>query len=334
MANTLTTTGAAPSAASRRARRVRLPRWLALLLGNRKGAIGAAMLALMVLIAVAAPLIAPYPPQAMIAIPAQPPSAAHLFGTTHAGQDLFSQVVYGARFTLFVGFATGTAIIALCILFGMTAGYVGGWVDDVLSLVMNVFLLIPPLPLMIVIAGYVQTRGVWLMIGVITFTSWAYGARVLRSQTLSLRSKDFVQAAVISGEQTWRIIFREILPNMISLIVSSYIGAILLAILAEVGLEFLGFGDTSATSWGMTLYWAQNNSVLLTGSWWHFVFPGLAIAITGTACILINFGIDEISNPRLRTIKMPRVSLAPQTRSGETGHPAAPAGPETYRPAG
>ena len=116
---------------------------------------------------------------------------------------------------------------------------------------------------------------------------------------------------VVSGEKTWRIIFREILPNMISLIMSSYIGAVLYALLAEVGLEFLGLGDSRTTSWGMSLYWARNNSVLLTGEWWHFVFPGLAIAITGTACILINFGIDEISNPRLQSIRMPKRTLPP-----------------------
>lgn len=306
MNSVVTSAEVTPPATLESGRRLALPRWLGLILGNRKGAIGFALLLVMVLMAIFAPLIARYDPQAMISLPTQPPSAAHPFGTNHQGQDVFSQIVYGARYTLFIGFATGTTIILMCIVVGMTAGYVGGWVDDVLSLIMNVFLLIPPLPLMIVLSGYLQSRNVGLIIFVITFTSWAYGARVLRAQTLSIRGKDFVQAAVVGGEKTWRIIFREILPNMISLIVSSYIGAILLAILADVGLEFLGFGDVKATSWGMTLYWAQQYSALLSGEWWDFIFAGVAIALTGTACILINFGIDEISNPRLRRVKAPR----------------------------
>jgi peptide/nickel transport system permease protein len=299
---------------------------LRLVLGNRKGAIGCALLAAIVVLAICAPLLTSYDPQAMSALPSQPPSAAHPFGTNHQGQDLFAQVLYGARFTLTLGFLTGTAIIVLCITVGMTAGYFGGWIDDVLSLLMNVFLVLPALPFMIVLAAYVQTRGAGLMIFVVTLTGWAWGGRVLRSQTLSLRNKDFVHAAVTSGEATWRIIFREILPNMISLTMSSYIGAIMVAILAEVGLEFLGLGDVKTTSWGMTLYWARNNSVLMTGEWWHFLFPGLAIAVTGVALILINFGIDEVSNPRLH------VATGPRIRARKSASAAAAAAPVAVAP--
>ena len=145
--------------------------------------------------------------------------------------------------------------------------------------------------------------------------SWAWGARVLRSQTLALRSRDFVQAALVSGESTWRLIFAEIMPNMISLIASSYIFAFIGAILTESGLEFLGFGDVNNISWGTTLYWAQTNSTLLTGEWWHFLFPGLAIALTATACIFINYGIDTISNPRLRVIKVAKPQKQPKVQT-------------------
>jgi peptide/nickel transport system permease protein len=142
------------------------------------------------------------------------------------------------------------------------------------------------------------------MIIILSVTGWAWGGRVLRAQTLSLRNRDFVQAAYLSGEPTWRIVFFEIMPNMISLMVSSFIFTFIGAILAEAGLEFLGFGDINTISWGTILYWAQTNSALLTGEWWHFLFPGLAIALTITSLVFINYGIDAISNPRLRAIKV------------------------------
>jgi peptide/nickel transport system permease protein len=259
-----------------RRRRLGSPSWLSLLLSNRLAAIGSAVLLIMVLMAMFAPLLTPYNPGDMIALPSQPPSPEHWFGTNHQGQDIFSQVAYGARFSLFIGFAAGLATTFLAIVVGMTAGYV---------------------------AAYIPVKGAAAMIIVISVTGWAWGARVLRSQTLALRNRDFVQAALVSGESTWRLIFAEVLPNMISLIASSYIFAFIGAILTESGLEFLGFGDVNNISWGTTLYWAQTNSTLLTGEWWHFLFPGLAIALTATACIFINYGIDTISNPRLRVIK-------------------------------
>jgi peptide/nickel transport system permease protein len=205
-----------------------------------------------------------------------------------------------------VGVVTGLATTLLSIVVGMTAGYVGGWLDDVLGMAMNVFLVIPQLPLLLVFAAYVPLKGPLAIIVVISITGWAWGARVLRSQTLSLRNRDFVQAARMSGESTWRIIFAEIMPNMISLTVSSFIFAVIGAIFTESALEFLGLGDPNTVSWGTILYNAQQYSALQAGAWWDFVFPGLAIALTVTACVFINYGIDAISNPRLRTIRVGR----------------------------
>jgi peptide/nickel transport system permease protein len=236
-------------------------------------------------------------------MPSLSPSSAHWFGTNHQGQDIFAQVVYGARLSLFIGASVGVLGVGLAMIVGMLAGYIGGWVDDVLGVVMNVFLVIPQLPLLIVASAYLPTKGGLGMVLILTITGWAWGGRVLRAQTLSLRNRDFVQAAYMSGEPTWRIVFFEIMPNMISLMVSSFIFTFIGAILAEAGLEFLGFGDPSSISWGTTLYWAQANSTLLTGEWWHFLFPGLAIALTITSLVFINYGIDAISNPRLRAIK-------------------------------
>lgn len=307
-------TPAMPITAPRR-RRLSPPGWVRLLLSNRLAAIGCVVLLIFVLAAIFAPLLTPYAPGDMITQPGQAPSGDHWFGSNQQGEDVFSQVVYGARYSLFIGFATGLATTFLAIVIGMIAGYVGGWLDDALGVVMNVFLIIPQLPLLIILAAYIPVKGAAAMVIVISITGWAWGARVLRSQTLALRSRDFVEAARVSGESAWRITFAEIMPNMISLIASSYIFAFIGAILTESGLEFLGLGDVNNVSWGTTLYWAQNNTALLTGQWWHFLFPGLAIALTATACIFINYGIDAISNPRLRVTKTPKPRKLPKART-------------------
>lgn len=300
---------AAPAHAARR--RFAFPTWVGVLLSNRLAVAGIIILLLLILMAVFAPLLTPYAPGDMIGNPSEAPSADHWFGTTHQGQDVFAQVAYGARLSLLIGAIAGLVTTLLAIVVGMPAGYGGGWVDDVLGVVMNMFLVVPQLPLVIVLGAYIPIKGAASMILVIALTSWAFGARVLRSQTLSLANRDFVLAAVIAGDSRWRIIMSEITPNMISLIASTFIFAFTGAILTEAGLEFLGFGDINSTSWGTTLYWAEVNSALLTGAWWHFVFPGLALALAATACVFINYGVDAISNPRLRVIKMRR---APRTR--------------------
>jgi peptide/nickel transport system permease protein len=281
--------------------RLRLPDWLRSILHNRKASIGIAILVFFTLIAIFANQIAPTRNAARIVGPgSQAPSADFLFGTSRQGQDIFAQVIHGTRTSMTVGFVTGTIIMIIAIAVGLTAGYVGGWVDEVLSLITNVFLILPGLPLIIVVAGWLNRPGPFTVVLVLSLTSWAYAARVLRSQTLTLRNSEFVAAARVVGEPSWRIIVFEILPNMTSLVVSSWIGAVLYAILSEAGLEFIGLGDANAVTWGTTLYWAQNNQALLTGNWWTFIPPGLCIALVGFSLTLINYGIDEITNPRLQ----------------------------------
>ncbi|MCA9639793.1 MAG: ABC transporter permease, partial [Myxococcales bacterium] len=190
-------------------------------------------------------------------------------------------------------------VVAIGAVVGTAAGFFGGFIDDALSLLINVFLIMPGLPLMVVIAAYLPPGPVtiaWVLI----FTGWAWGARVIRSQTLALRNKDFVSAAIVCGEHPLRIILWEILPNQSGLLVSSFIGATIYAIGAQVGLEFLGLGDVSQVTWGTNLYWASNDAALLTGSWWTFVPTGLCVALVGLALGLLNNAIDELSNPRLK----------------------------------
>jgi peptide/nickel transport system permease protein len=270
---------------------------------NKLARTGVIILAVLVLTAIFAPIIAPYSPDNSSFQPMLGPSPSHWLGTTQGGQDVFSQLVYGARESLWVGFAAGTAATVVGLVIGLIAGYAPGIVDDVLSYFINVFLVIPGLPLMIVLAAYAPVHGSLLIIFVITVTGWAWGARVLRSQVTTLRARDYVLAARLAGDGMLRIIFREIMPNMISLVAAGFLGAAVSAILGAAGLEFLGLGDPSSNSWGTMLYWAENSGALLEGQWAWLFAPGFLIAVLGTALVLINFAVDEMANPRLRRRK-------------------------------
>lgn len=277
-----------------------LTRAVATIWSNKKARLGLVVLGVFVLVAVFAPLIAPYGASVNGFGRNQPGSSAHWFGTTAAGEDVLSQVVFGARVSVLVGFIAGTLSTLVAVLVGLSWGYVRGPVADVINFIVNLFLVIPGLPLMIVVAAYLRNGGLPIIIFVVVLTGWAWGARVLRSQTQSLRGRDFVTAAQFAGEGSWRIVFREILPNMTSLIAGSFFGAATAAILAEAGLSFLGVGDTTTVSWGSMLFWAQNSNAILTGQWVLLFAPGLCIALLATSLTLINFGVDGLSNPRLR----------------------------------
>ncbi len=290
--------------------RLRLPGWLVLLLGNPKSRLGIVMVAFMIVIAVIAPWISVSDPNAFSLIDArQGPSWHHLFGTTDQGSDIFSQVVVGARRSLLLGAAAGAIATAVAAVLGITAAYVGGVVDELINLLTNVFLTIPAIPLLIVISGYLKARGLWTMVFVIAAVLWAFESRILRGQALSLRSRDFILAAKSAGESTPRIVFGELMPNMISRIAAAFVLVFYIALLVDAGLEFLGLGDMGATSWGVTIYWAQVNSTVLQGEWWPFFFPSIALSFTVLGLTLVLAGIDEVSNPRLRAEKEPRRGL-------------------------
>jgi len=272
------------------------------LITQPKAIIGLIILAIFFLMAIFAPQIAPQDPTHYVGRPNQPPSSEHIFGTTGQGQDVFSQMVWGSRVSLFIGFSVGALTTLLGLVMGMIAGYLPGVIDGVLNMFTNVFLLIPGLPLLITLASYLPPGTVTIIL-VLTFTGWAWGARVFRSQVLSLREKDFVSASVISGENIAYIIFVEILPNMLSLVVSSFFGAVTYAIASDAGLAFLGFENVSTISWGTMLYWASNSSALLQEAWWTFLPPGLCIALVSFATTMLIYAMDEITNPRLRSEK-------------------------------
>jgi peptide/nickel transport system permease protein len=261
---------------------------------------GLAILIFFGAMALFAPLIAPYSPTNINFPPMLGPSAKHLLGTTPQGQDVFSQLIYGARDSLVVGLLTGAIISAIQLFMGVFSGYAGGWVDSVLSSVTNVFLVLPGLVLVIVVISYVPKKGEAVIIGVLAVTGWAWGARVLRSQAMSLRDRPFIEAARMSGERRWRIVAVHVVPNMFGVLAANFFGAALYAVLAEAGLDFLGLGNVNAVSWGTMLYWAQNGDAMLLGQWIYLLLPGICILALGTGFGLLNFAVDEVADPRLR----------------------------------
>jgi peptide/nickel transport system permease protein len=267
---------------------------------NRRAMAGASILVVFLLVALLAPLIVPYAPTATRFTPNLPPNGHHWLGTTVNGQDIFSEVIWGARASLFVGFICATLISLIQLVMGVFAGYVGGLFDTVASAITNVFLVLPSLPLLIILAAYLQGGSVFVLIAVIVVTGWAWGAKVLRAQAITLRERPFVQASRISGESRWHIVLTHIVPNMLGIIVSNFFGAALFAVLAEAGLEFIGLGNINDVTWGTMLYWAQEGDALLLGEWVWILVPGLCLALLGTALGLLNFAVDEIANPRLR----------------------------------
>jgi peptide/nickel transport system permease protein len=290
--------------APRRRGGLHLPGWLALLLANPKSRFGLLMIGFMIVVAVIAPWISVSNPTDFNILAArQAPSWHHLFGTTDQGSDIFSQVVLGTRRSLLLGAAAALIATMLAATLGILAAYSGGLVDEIVNFLTNVFLVIPTIPLLVVISSYLTSRGETTMILVLGCTLWAFEARILRGQALSLKNRDFVQAAKVAGESTWRIVFGELMPNMISRIAGAFVLVFYVALLVDAGLDFLGLGDTTNVSWGMVLYWAQTNSTVLQGEWWPFLFPGLALVLTVVALVFLLAGIDEVSNPRLRNLR-------------------------------
>ncbi|MBT0993263.1 ABC transporter permease [Cellulomonas sp. DKR-3] len=276
---------------------------------NTKALTGLAILAFFVVIAVIGPWIAPYDPDERSSDLLQPPSWEHWMGTTHMGQDVMSQVILGTRSVLLIAFVAGILATFIGIVVGITAGYVGGVGDESLSVLSNVFLVIPQLPLIIIIAGMLPSAGGLTVAVVIAITGWAWGARVLRAQTLSLRKRDFVEASRGNGESTWRIVLSEILPNLTAMIAAGFVGTVSFAVLSQITLSFIGITPTDTWNWGTVLYWAQAQLALQRGAWWWYMFPGLCIALVGISLTLINFGIDEFVNPRLRSTGLNAKSL-------------------------
>jgi peptide/nickel transport system permease protein len=239
--------------------------------------------------------------------PSLPPSGEHLLGTTALGQDIWAQLVYGTRQSLVIAIVAGLFATVLSVLVGVSAAYLGGVADEILSMITNIFLILPTFPLIIILATYAGKGTLTVILVVLVLTGWSYGANQLRAQALSLRNRDFLESARVRGERRSYIIVFEMLPTMTSLIVANFLGAALYSVLTAAGLQFLGLGDPNSVSWGTMLYWSQNQAALQSGMPLWSIAPGLCVALLGVSFALLNYAFDEISNPALRPVRKSRV---------------------------
>jgi peptide/nickel transport system permease protein len=280
------------------------------LMRSGQARLGLGILALFAVVAALGPLCT-RDPAAFLASPLLPPNGEFWLGTTRQGQDVFAQLIVGTRSSLGVGLSVGFLVMVIGSVVGLTAAYFGGLIDEILSLILGIFLILPGLPLAVLLAAFVEAGPLTIAL-VLVITGWAWNARVVRAQALALRQRDFVLSAIALGEHPLRIMLVEMLPNMTSIVFSSFIGATMHAIGAQVGLEFLGLGDVSRVTWGTNLFWAVTNQDILTESWWTILPTGLSIALFGFALACINYGIDEVTSPRLHVSRAYTALVGPR----------------------
>jgi peptide/nickel transport system permease protein len=280
-------------------------RFIRAVLGNRKAAAGALILLVIGFVAAFPGLVAPDDPQATIYAPDLLPSSTHLLGTTQIGQDVFSQLIWSTRLTLVVTLVVSVIATLLSMIVGVTAAYAGGVTDRILTVIIDVFLILPVLPLLILLATYLPP-GVTSLVIVLCVTSWAFQARQLRSQGLSIRNRDFLVAARVRGERPLYIILVEIVPTMTSLVAASFLALAVYVVGFAASLQFLGLGNSGELMWGTMLYNAQQAAALEAGNPWWALAPGAAVAVLGAGFALLNYAFDEIGNPALRPVKRRR----------------------------
>jgi peptide/nickel transport system permease protein len=289
-----------PAPPARRAR----GEFLFFALRSKKFLLSVTILLILACIAIFGPMVDPTDPVAQGGLPMRHPTLdpGNWFGTTYFGDDVFAQFANGLRASFFVGFLGGGLAAVIGMGVGFVAGYRGGWLDEILNMITNIFLVIPTLAVLLVITAYLSARGVLFEAIFVGFFSWPWAARAIRAQTFSLRSREFIDLAKLSGRSGWKVILFEIAPNMSSYLFLTYIllfgGAILLA----ASLDFIGLGPTGGMSLGLMMYNAVTWAALQLGIWWWFIPPGVGIIALVGALYVMNVGLDEIFNPKLRDI--------------------------------
>lgn len=272
-----------------------------------KTTVGLILILIVLVLTLGANLFTPYEPmQTFDGLWRVAPSADHILGTTQAGKDVWTQTLYGGRVSILVGIFAGSIAVVLSLIVGITAGYFGGVVDNAITTIINVIMVIPQTVLLLIIASMIGTISPIAIGVIIGLTSWPWGARVYRAQTMSLRNREFVKSAETLGESKLRILFVEIMPNMLSMITTGFIGTIIYAIMAQSFIEFIGFGDRMSVTWGQMLNNAQSTGALNSGVWWEILGPSVFVILFGAGLTLINFSIDEVSNPKLRAQRIMR----------------------------
>ncbi|MET7366064.1 ABC transporter permease [Streptomyces sp. NPDC005566] len=275
--------------------------WLHYAVRNPKLIIGAVVVAVLLAVGLFGPMLLDNGnPNEYVGPQASAPDGTYWMGTTTFGQDVYAQFVHGLRATFLVGVVGGAIAAVIAMLVGFLAGYRGGLVDEVLNMLTNVVLVIPALAVLLIINAYMGVRSVAVQGLFIGLTSWPWAARAIRAQTFSLRTREFVDLARLSGSGTWRIVFREIAPNMSSYLFMMFILLFGGSILIASSLDFIGLGPTEGVSLGLMLQSAQQWSALQLGMWWWFIPPGAGITAIVGALYVANVGLDEVFNPKLR----------------------------------
>ncbi len=271
---------------------------------SKPGLLGVAILLFFVLTAVFAPFISPYDPYVRVDRPLRPPSSKYLLGTNDIGQDIFSELIHGTRVSLTIGFLAALFTVVIGTLVGVVSGFLGGSVDEVLMRFTDVIMILPNIPLLILLMAIFGRQSYLIMILAISITGWTGTARMVRSSTISIKERTYVEASKAIGAGEGHIILKHILPNVSPLIIATMIYQVAGAMMSEAGLSFLGLGDPGHKSWGMVLHYAQTSGGWYANqgypAWWWIIPPGLLIALTVASLVLIGQTMEEIINPRLR----------------------------------
>lgn len=271
---------------------------------SKPGLLGIALLLFFVLTAVFAPFISPYDPYERVDRPFRPPSNKYLLGTNDIGQDILSELIHGTRVSLTIGFLAALFTVVIGTLVGVVSGFLGGSVDEVLMRFTDVIMILPSIPLLILLMAIFGRQSYFIMILAISITGWTGTARMVRSSTISIKERTYVEASKAIGAGEGHIILRHILPNVSPLIIATMIYQVAGAMMSEAGLSFLGLGDPGHKSWGMVLHYAQTNGGWYANqgypAWWWIIPPGLLIALTVASLVLMGQTMEEIINPRLR----------------------------------
>ncbi len=275
---------------------------LAGLAANRPLFFGLAILGAILLFALFGPLLVDAAAARVGAVvPRQPPSAAFWFGTDGQGRDVFTVMMLAMPQTLRVGIAAGLISLSVGVALGLVAGFVGGIVDTVIRLASDVMMTIPGIAILVLVASNVREMTVDLMAVIVASLSWMVAARTIRAQTLSLRERGYIQVARLNGTSGLKLIFVEVLPNLLPFVAASFVITVSSAMLATVGLEALGLGPQNELTLGMVIYWAQFYGAILRGLWWWWAPPIVLISLIFMGLLLTSWGLDSFVNKRLAT---------------------------------
>lgn len=263
---------------------------------NPKGRGGMLIFAALIGISIYGVFLAPYSPYDVSFSAYLKPSLSHLLGTNYVGEDVFSRFVIGTGTSLVVGFTVAIFTMVVGTLAGVTAGYVGKVTDDVIMRIVDILLVIPGFPLLVILSAYLPPS-IWSTIFVLSILSWPFHSRVIRSQTLTLKQRAFVLSSKVSGLSSRKIIMRDIIPNLLPIIFINTIFVVVAAVVAQAGLAFFGLGDLRSVNWGTMLYWFEAQDGILYQAWWWLLPPGVGIMLLGVAANLLSNGVSETTSP-------------------------------------